>query len=143
MRRILDPILSRLGYTRQPDKPASTPLAWGRRDFNAALASRLTADWMAGGGNADSELRGAIKTMRQRWRALRRDNDYVRRYHKLLKNNVLGANGIGMQSKIREVRPDKSGTYVEQYDTRANKIIEDHWWRWGVYSHPFLHPAAP
>lgn len=102
------------------------------RDYWGAMQSRLTNDWAGTAGNADAEIRSSLATLRNRCRDLERNNDYARRYFKLLENNVLGADGIRLQMKVREMRQDpKSKKWVEQYDTRANRIVEDKWWEWG------------
>lgn len=101
-----------------------------QRSYAIARGDRLLADWVFSGMSADSEMRGAIKTARERVRDLDRNNDYVRRFHSLLLNNVLGANGIGMQSKITELVRDKAG-FNRQYDRRANAAVEAGWAEWG------------
>lgn len=117
---IFDKLLGRFGYSKQTLQ---------KREFNGANLSRLTNDWNATFANADSEIRSGIKVLRNRCRDLERNNDYVRRYLSLLENNVLGHCGVGVQMKIREtVR--KGQRFVEQYDTRANSLIEQHWQTW-------------
>jgi lambda family phage portal protein len=119
--KLFDKLLSRLGYHKQ---------VLEKREFNGASLGRLTNDWLAGTSNADTEIRSSLATLRNRCRDLERSNDYARRYLALLENNVLGHCGIGLQMKIREfVR--KEGKLVEQYDTRANSMIETHWEKWG------------
>ena len=102
----------------------------GQREFAAARMSRLTSDWLTTGHSADASLRADIKTLRERCRALERDNDYVRRYLSLVCNNVLGSTGIGLQMKIRE-RVQSATGWVEQYDRRENDLIENKWLDWG------------
>lgn len=99
------------------------------RQFHAADFSRLTSDWLASNNSADSEIRGNLKTMRNRCRNLERDNDYARRYFKLLVNNVLGHAGIGLQMKVSERVKEKNAWKI-RYDTLANQIIEDSFWKW-------------
>jgi lambda family phage portal protein len=101
-----------------------------KRSYNAAVLSRLNSDWLATGNSADSEIRGGVRLLRQRCRELERNNDYVRRYLKLMSNNVLGHCGIGLQMKIKE-RVLKDKQWVEKYDDLANNIIEDAWESWG------------
>ena len=101
-----------------------------KRNYNGADFSRLNSDWLATGSSADSEIRGGIKALRNRCRELERNNDYARRYFKLIQNNVLGHCGIGLQMKIKE-RVKKDGKWIERYDTLANNIIEDAWCEWG------------
>lgn len=100
------------------------------RSFHGADLSRLNSDWLATGNSADAEIRGGIKQLRDRCRELERNNDYVRRYFKLVRNNVLGHCGIGLQMKVKE-RVLKDKKWVERYDTLANSIIEDAWFKWG------------
>ena len=100
------------------------------RDFAGALSSRLTNDWLANITTADSEIRSNIKTLRARCRELERNNDWVRRYFKLLENNVLGHCGVGLQMKIRET-VKVNGQFAERYDKRANDLIEMAWEKWG------------
>lgn len=109
-------------------KPAAAPIQ--QRDFNGAELSRLTSDWLATGSSADSEIRGGLKALRNRCRELERNNDYVRRYFKLIQNNVLGHCGIGLQMKVKE-RIKQNGLWVERYDRLANTVIEDAFREWG------------
>jgi len=123
MKKLFDAALASLGLARMPSQSA-------RRSYAGAVQGRLTNDWMTSVTTADAEVRGGIKLLRARCRDLERNNDYVRRYLKLLVNNVLGADGIGLQMKIRESRLRK-GVVVESYDTMANAMIEEAWWQWG------------
>ena len=97
-------------------------LGFQRRGYNAAKIGRLTNDWTTTTTSANREVRNDIKVLRARSRQLERDNDYVRRFFKLLENNVLGANGIAFQSKAR----DLSG----QMDIVANRKVEQAWADW-------------
>jgi capsid protein len=58
---------------------------------------------------------------------LERDNDYARRFFKLLENNVLGATGVGLQMKCE----DSLSNGDSKPDARANKLIERAWVEWG------------
>ena len=108
--KIIDIIARRFGYSK-------------KRSYNAAKLGRLTNDWTTGTTSANYEIRQDIKISRSRARQLERDNDYVRRWLKLLENNVLGADGITLQCKSRDFNGD--------LDTFANKKIEDAWRKWG------------
>jgi len=111
-----DKIAKRFGYVRAGGAPL-------QRGFNGSSTSRLTNDWLALATSADVELRGAVRTLRDRTRAAERNDDYMRRYFSLLENNVLGANGIGLQMKVQD--PDGS------LDREANSAIELAGWKWG------------
>lgn len=97
-----------------------------RRSYSGALRNRLTNDWLAPATSADTELQGAIATLRARCREAERNDDYIRRYFSLLENNVLGANGIALQMKVS----DPNG----RLNRNANSAIETAWWKWGKKS---------
>lgn len=108
---LIDNIANRLGFVRK-----------GRR-YGAARVNRLTSDWTSSTTSANAEIKGDLKILRARSRQLERDNDYVRRWLKVLENNVLGADGVKLQAKAK----DSNG----QYDEEANRIIEEAWREWG------------
>lgn len=108
--KFIDRIANRLGYLK-------------KRGYAAAKQSRLTSDWTMASASANTEIRRDVKTLRARSRQLERDNDYVRRYFKVLENNVLGSGGIKLQAKAK----DADGTF----DTQANAKVEDAWRDWG------------
>lgn len=118
-------------FTKWFRKPKPVEKIAQQRSYHAADLSRLTSDWLATGNSADSEIRGGLKLLRNRCRELERNNDYVRRYFKLVSNNVLGHCGIGLQMKVKE-RVKKGNIWVDRYDTLANQIIEDTWAAWGM-----------
>jgi len=93
-----------------------------KNSYDAAQVTRLTNDWLLPQTSADAEIGKDITTLRGRARQLERNNEYVQRYLTLLENNVLGANGVGLQMKI----VDPSG----QPDKLANKAVKDAWIDW-------------
>ena len=70
-----------------------------KRAYQAANTSRLFADFKESERSADSELYPVLGRMRARSRDLARNNEYVRRYLDLLKNNVVGDRGFSLQSR--------------------------------------------
>lgn len=103
----------------QPARPPSPR----KRSFPGAAMNRLTADWQSPSTSADAEIQAGSRTLIYRCRQLERSNDYVRRYLKLVQNNVLGAYGIGLQMKVK----DPAGNY----DKGANTAVETAWRKWG------------
>jgi lambda family phage portal protein len=95
----------------------------GRRSYDGASSSRLTADWATSSTSADAALNGRLAMLRDRSRDLERNNEWVRGFLRILENNVLGEGGISLQMRVR----DQSG----RMDEAANQIIEDGWWKWG------------
>ena len=113
---IADRIAKRFGFVRAAG-------AVRTRSFQGASNTRLTNDWLATSTSADVELRGAVRLLRDRCREAERNDDYVRRYLSLLENNVLGANGIGLQMKVTA----EDGSLNRE----ANSAMEMAWWKWG------------
>ncbi|NDE81390.1 MAG: phage portal protein [Actinobacteria bacterium] len=95
----------------------------GRRAYDAARWNRFTADFLASGSSADAEIRGSLKTLRNRSRALVRDNPYARQAKRTTQINVIGARGIQMQPQV--LRPDGS-----EKDERRNAALLAYWNRW-------------
>lgn len=95
------------------------------RAFAAAQYNRLVNDWMASSASIDSELRGALKTLRVRTRDLCRNNDYAKNALRAIQNNVVGQ-GIRMQSQVMRQRGRGAGVL----DEKVNSQIEREWARW-------------
>ncbi len=97
----------------------------GRTVFGSAEISRLTADFVTSILSADQELRGDLKLLRARARALSRDDPHAVQFIRLLKANVIGPKGIRLQARIR-------GQDAEaELDSPLNDAIEDAWDQWG------------
>lgn len=101
----------------------SAPKSSGR-SFSAAATSRLNADWIVSPLSADSAMRGKLSAIRARARDLERNNEWARGFLRVLENNVIGENGIGLQMRVKD--PGK-----ETFDEVANDKIENAWWQWG------------
>lgn len=75
-------------------------------------------------GSLDWDMRNKIYSLRRTARGLALNNPLVRQYLQLLEQNVIGHNGIRLQSQVR----DKTGVL----DKNINNIIETGWkdfWR--------------
>lgn len=74
-----------------------------RRNFAAgAINTRLNASWIISGLSGDMEIRQGLWVARERIRSLEWDNDYVRKFLVEIVSNVLGAEGMILQMKIKE-----------------------------------------
>ena len=94
-----------------------------KRGYPGAAMNRLTADWSISGGNANSEIRYDIESLRERSRDLERRFTLMQRYLNTLEKNVLKCGvGFSLQSKaaFSNGRPDLT----------VRKIIEDGWRDW-------------
>jgi len=101
-------------------------IAWreirgGRGVFDGAGVHRLLLDWIAQARSADDEIRGDIRLLRARARELARNNSYVKRYFRLVTNNVIGPMGIKLQAQVRT---------GGEADAEANAAIEAAWNDW-------------
>jgi len=107
-------IFDRFRRKEQPSK---------RRSYAGVNTSCLFADFSTMTRSSDSELKPALRVLRNRCRELSRNDEYVRRYLGLLKTNVVGPYGVNVQAKARNA--DGS------LDAPGNKIVENAWKVWG------------
>lgn len=101
---------------------SAEPVRRGSRMYAGAKVDRLTEGWVAGSTSADSEIFASLRTLRNRARALERDNDYAKQVVRLFKNNVVGQ-GIRMQAQVKMRRGGKM-------DDETNDKLECAFERW-------------
>ena len=121
--RILNPIARRLGYA--PAKPVRRSRVNSRSAWGGMAAGQITdllADLVSMARSVDSDL-STLKRVQARSREICLNNSYGRQYLRLVRNNVIGPNGIRLQLKIK----NQDGTL----DTFANNVIETAWKKWG------------
>ncbi len=94
-----------------------------KRSYEGAGIGRLLNSWTTTNKTPDELLRTDLKNLRVRSRDLAINNDYARKFFEMLKTNVIGANGIRLQSKAKR----SDGTF----DKQDNDRIEKAWKRWG------------
>ena len=93
------------------------------RSYSGAATGRLfSSSFGASERSADSELQSALPKLRSRSRDLVRNNEYAKRYMKLLRNNVVGKKGFNTQ--VRAFGGDS------KLDQAANQLIESKFSRW-------------
>lgn len=103
--------------------PSRLPVG-ARRTYAAAQQNRLTEGWTSVNYSANAELQVSLDVLRARSRQLCRDNPYARKFIALVSTNVVGPNGIRLQSRVYN-EPNKP-------DQLANDAIEAAWARWGT-----------
>lgn len=91
------------------------------RKFEAAAVNRLTASWLAGSASMDEDLRRDLDATRNRSRDLFKNDAYAAKFGRMVRNNVVGAQGFILQAAA--VEPDGKP------DAAANKAIENAWYR--------------
>jgi len=92
------------------------------RRFAAARIDRLTADWMATTQSINQELRSDLDRLRARGRDLAHNNDYARKFVRVCQDNIIGPDGIRLQSRVTEAKG--------QPDRLASQAIEAAWKQW-------------
>lgn len=93
-----------------------------RRTYKAASTANIFSDFIGTSSNADSTIRFNLRKIRDRCREQARNNDYAKRYLQLMTTNVVGQNGIRIQSKARN--EDGSLDFI------GNQVIENAWRQW-------------
>ena len=99
-----------------------------KRAYAAANPGRLFADFKSSERSADSELSPVLKVLRSRSRDLVRNNQYAKRYINLLKTNVIGGKGFGLQVKALDT--------VGKLDETGNSAVEQAFMQWGKLGNP-------
>ncbi len=92
------------------------------RNFNASLEDRLNGSWTSTSQTPDNLIFHNLKVLRARSREQRYNNDYARKFIGMVKTNVIGAEGVVLQSKVT----DDNG----QPDTLVRGAIESAWKEW-------------
>ena len=94
------------------------------RGYMGASNDRLVADLntLMADASGNAEVRMSLRTMRRRSRDLANNNEWVKRFLQLLRDNVVGPRGFNLQSKIYKSRKVNG---VAELDTGANDVIED------------------
>ena len=97
----LDRLMARLGYV----KPQ-------RRSFAAAGGGNLVGNWSTADLHINQSLYRSLRTLRARSRDLARNNDYARQFLRMVRTNVVGPSGFGLQVHARMVdgRLDDAGS---------------------------------
>jgi lambda family phage portal protein len=90
------------------------------RRFDGAAVNRLTESWLASQASIDQELRGDLDRLRRRSRDLAKNNEYMAKFLRMVRNNVIGQ-GVGLQSRPMD------GAKI---DNLAAAAIERHWAEW-------------
>lgn len=111
-----------------PSAPATRdarPRRHAQRGFDAGKVDRLNSFWSPLSISNNAELFQYLPTLRHRSRELFRNNDYMRKYTRLVRNNVAGPKGIQLQNRALDAngKPDRY----------ANAQIEK---AWATFSKP-------
>lgn len=123
--RILDQFTAQREAARAMRAARNMPLpgrGGARGPFMAAAHDRLTASWVTGARAINDELRSDLDALRARARDLGKNNDYARKFLRMVSRNVVGPAGFTLQARVQDA-PDKP-------DSMANAAIEGAFHRW-------------
>lgn len=117
---IFERALNRLGFVKKRGQEIG---------YQAAAINRLTNNWSTATLSIDSIAQTQLVPLRARCRILADQNDYAVKFLRMVRNNVIGPDGIQLKSKAMDPpsRQNPKGT-IDQF---ANRIIEDEWWKFG------------
>lgn len=93
-----------------------------KRRYDAANVGRLFSDFQPFQKSPDANIRHDLVTIRNRSRDLSRNNEYAKRYFRLLRQNVVGERGATLQVKAQGLDG--------RLDTVGNDAIESAWKSW-------------
>jgi lambda family phage portal protein len=113
--KFIERLAARVGFVRAQ-----------RRNFDAAVMSRLTGSWPTADNGINAALWSGLAQMRARARQLAKNDSYAQRFLSMVRANVVGPTGGKWQSRAVTWMPDGSA----KPDQLANRIIEREWDRW-------------
>ncbi len=125
---IVDRWIRKRGYIRKAEarRPVYVTNKSEKRVFDAAEISRLTSSWLATDVSINEDLKNNYKILVTRGRDLSKNDDFVKRFLRLVKSNVIGPKGITLQARIGGKNQSKS----------ANEAVEMAWGKWGQFGSP-------
>lgn len=110
-----------------PATDAVAPFRLGRRAYTGAGGGRLLADMHGTSESADKSTRYQATILRRRARELRENSPLVARYAQLVRDNLIGPDGITLQAVV----PSTRGVNVA-----AGAVIERGWYQWAASATP-------
>lgn len=122
---VLNEFRAAMQYARA--SKASVPLL--RRNFTAASTDRMAFGWQTGGMSINALIESSLDIIRERSRNWSRNDEHGRRFSSLVKNGVVGPDGMKLKMRCGDYIKDKSG-YKFSLDTLANTAIENAWRKW-------------
>ncbi|ALV25034.1 phage portal protein, lambda family, putative [Campylobacter iguaniorum] len=103
-------------------KSKTTQIQPLKRAFHGASIGNLYSSWMLSQTSANSEIKNDLRTLRNRSRDLMQNDDYAKKFKRLIKSNVIGNHGIRLQNKAKDLNGD--------LDNKANDLIEEAFLQW-------------
>ncbi len=93
-----------------------------KREYAAARVNRLNVGWSSLPTGVNWETRVSLPALIARSRQAARDDLHIVNYLRLMRANVIGCEGIKLQSNARTPRG--------KLNVKLNQMIEEEWWEW-------------
>lgn len=103
-------------------KPSPMQQQMQMRRFEGAIVNRLTASWQSVNTAINAELRTDLDRLRARSRDLFKNNEYGKKFGRMVRNNVAGPDGFRLQVLAEDA--------ANKPDSYANQAIEKAFTRW-------------
>ncbi|GHE88341.1 phage portal protein [Aliiroseovarius zhejiangensis] len=97
------------------------PIGSAVRSYDAAQVDRYTAGWGSQPMTADDIIDRNQKILVARSREQAANNDYMKNYLRLCRQNIVGSRGISLQAQAKD---------GDRLDTAANDALELFWHKW-------------
>lgn len=94
-----------------------------KREWAAAKSSILNSGWATWSRLPRIDIRFGLKTLIARSRTEAQNNDHAKHFLRLVKNNVMGKDGVRFQARVKNRRGEP--------DDAVNTAIEESWRDWG------------
>lgn len=98
-----------------------------RRGYNAATVDNLTASFSGEHISINEDLERSLRIMRARSRQLCKNDDYVKKFMRMVQNHIVGPNGVALSVPCK--RPDGS---IDEADRLVVEKAFERWSRRGV-----------
>jgi lambda family phage portal protein len=92
-----------------------------KRDFSGAKIGGIYSGWIANNNTADVDIQKDLRTLRARSRELMRNDDYAKRFKRMIKTNVVGQKGIRLQNKAKKLNGELLKNVNDLIELEFNK----------------------
>lgn len=111
------------------------------RGYDAARQDRHTEGWYGDYGISQWDIRHQLRVVRNRSREMWKNDPYLSRWGSIIRNNVIGADGVQLVMDVADWGPDaKTKEWTKRPDKMANEILQRDFKKWA--SNPLYVDAA-
>lgn len=100
------------------------------RGYDAARQDNITFAWVGSSASANEDIKAALGLVRKRSRDLAQNNDYMRKFLRMVEVNIVGPHGFRYKNLAADA-PARLGAPATP-DEAARTLIEDHYARWSA-----------